>query len=219
MAYYPPPSEVDMIFDPVKFRSLPQIEGTSIIIDSQITAAQQAVIECNDIIDGITGIQFIGNNFWKNQAPFTSNQTTTFSFSGFVVGATYLVDFQLGLMSGGWNGGSILYGFKGTTTGGCAWSIGATSSTAATNYTGNFPIMPRSASGTPNPCFINSHVIAPVTVGSSGTIYLFLSVYTVNNSGVQTNGTYGVNCSASPSTQTSPYDNQSNKSCKFIRIN
>ena len=209
MAVYVPPSEIDTIFNPLKFRSLPG--GGSVLsqLGPQIEAAQVKADQNLAIINNIGSILYVPESAWIGSFP--GNQTYSLQFD-LDFNATYLVDFNIGLSSDGFNNGTIQYGFRNTFSGAaCVWSLGPNVTQEAPNYSGNFKILPRATAGAAYPCFMETHIMAVVKTGSLGILYLNLTIFLVDNTGTQVTGTYTI--------QRGPYANQALKTCKFIRIN
>jgi hypothetical protein len=209
MAAYPPPSEVDLIFNSKKFVSLPEGSGISNTLGPEIETAQVKADQNLAIINTIGQILYVPESAWIGSFP--GNQTYSLQFD-LDFNATYLVDFNIGLSSDGFNNGTILYGFRNTFSGAaCVWSLGPNITQEAPNYSGNFKILPRAPVGASYPCFMETHIMAVVKTGSLGILYLNLTIFLVDNTGTQVSGTYTI--------QRGPYANQALKTCKFIRIN
>ena len=217
MANYPAPTEVDMIFDATKFYTLPQKTGNAQFISQQIIAANELLADCNDIINN-TNIGYVPQSFFPNLGFIPSNSVYSIAFTDFVPTGAIYFDFNIGLMSGGYNNatGVTTYGFDCSK---CTWSFGTENSiNSTTNYTGMFPYLPVGTTATLcNPAFMNQHITGVINMNGNTTIYLLLSINTVNaGTGNPQAGTYGINSPGSINGNFSPYTRQQNKGCKFF---
>jgi hypothetical protein len=221
MANYQPPSEIDPIFDSLKFVSLPEALSTNAIVLNELTAAQNKIISCDTLIGDITGVSFVPTSFFSTTGNLTSNTFLSFSFTLSPL-ATYLVDFQFGIQVNGFNAtGSPLYGINGFGNQ-TQLNIGTSPNvitSPVTGFSSNYPVMPKTTNQA-NAFMLNLHMTSIVTTTSNGFIYANLFVNTIDNNGDTVAGAYAIN---GPSTNNSalgsPFTNQRTGGCKFIRLN
>jgi hypothetical protein len=221
MANYQPPSEIDPIFNSLKFVSLPEALSTNAIVLNELTAAQNKIISCDTLIGDITGVSFVPVSFFSTTGNLTSNTFLSFSFTLSPL-ATYLVDFQFGIQVNGFNAtGNPLYGINGFGNQ-TQLNIGTSPNvitSPVTGFSSNYPVMPKTTNQA-NAFMLNLHMTSIVTTTSNGLIYANLFVNTIDNNGDTVAGAYAIN---GPSTNNaalgSPFTNQRTGGCKFIRLN
>lgn len=221
MANYQPPSEIDPIFDSLKFVSLPEALSINTVVLNELTAAQNKIISCDTLIGDITGVAFVPVSFFSTTSNLTSNTFLSFSFTLSPL-ATYLVDFQFGIQVNGFNAtGNPLYGINGFGNQ-TQLNIGTSPNvitSPVTGFSSNYPVMPKTTNQA-NAFMLNLHMTSIVTTTSNGLIYANLYVNTIDNNGDTVAGAYAIN---GPSTNNaalgSPYTNQRTGGCKFIRLN
>jgi len=220
MANYQPPSEIDPIFDSLKFVSLPEALSTNTIVLNELTAAQNKIISCDTLIGDITGVAFVPVSFFNTTGNLASNTFHSFSFTLSPL-ATYLVDFQFGLQSTGYTSGGLTYGFNGFGNQ-TQLNIGISPNVITSSVTGfssNYPLMPRTTNAA-NAAMLNLHMTAIVTTTSNGLIYANLYVNTIDANGDSVAGNYAINGPTTNNTALgSPFTNQRTGGCKFIRLN
>jgi hypothetical protein len=227
MANYQPPTEFNPIFDPTKFKavSLSAQGGTDAELEQEVQDLTTVVNNIATYIDNIGPVVFVPSTFWDtNCRALVSGVANTFTFTGFVSGGTYYVDFQLGFMSAGFNNTTDwLYGFNPSLSNGANfWTINGGSGTTAANFVaGNFITQPYTAGGLAAACFMSAHCSCFVVAPTDGTISLTVNLTTVNKAGTVVNGTYSINsnpANAPGSAFISPYLSLSTNSCKFVRV-
>jgi len=222
MANYQPPSEIDPIFDSLKFVSLPEGLSNPAAILDELTAAQNNIVSCDTLIGDITGVSFVPASFFINTVSnLTSNTFYSFSFTLSPL-ATYLVDFQFGIQVNGFNAlANPAYGINGFGNE-TQLNIGTSPnviSSPVTGFSSNYPVMPKTTNQA-NAYMLNLHMTSIITTTANGLIYANLFVNTIDNNGNTVAGAYAIN---GPSTNNaalgSPFTNQRTGGCKFIRLN
>jgi len=229
MANYQPPTEIDAIFDPTKFESISlAAQGGT---DAEIAQALQDLTTKVTLIEtkiNVFGpiIYTPGNFFTNNCRACAGGSVISLAFTGFVSGATYFIDFQLGFMSAGFtNTADFQYGFNGSNLGGAGnfWFIGNEAGGGGNSVRGN--VLASAYTNTNLICqsFIEAHASTIFPASADGTIYVGFCLNLVNKTNTGTvAGTYSVNSNPSAlpgSAFTSPYLNLANNACKFVRIN